>query len=264
MPWTGREPGPRYLCFCLNWKDWSAGNQGSKWHGETGCSDLLGGAGVLPESVSIRKFEFIDTIFLKSLPISFLKSVSLFHRPVRLEQLECVNALLEKYSWASKALFGGLGVFFFLFFFCKGRVCSVTELWIMCKGTTRNRSCLFVNVSIFLVLYFRPAMGNHKENKSKHWVCLEKEKMYHALGTGSPKQQGAVWDKVLLPGDCNHETEMLISWDTCEMMKKDISVSVLCQKHKKTVILEKLNTTMQILTAVNPAQVQVVTGWFKV
>lgn len=126
--------------------------------------------------------------------------------------------------------FGG----FLLPFFCEVGVFSVTELWIMYKGTTRSRSNLCVNVSIFLVLYFRPAMGNHKENKEKYWVCLEKEKMYHALGTGSPKQQGAVWDKVWLPGDCNYETEMLISWDTCEMMKKDISVSVLCQKHKIT------------------------------
>lgn len=262
MPWTEREPGPRCLCFCLNWKEWSVGNQGSTWPGETGCCDLLGGAGVLPEAVSIRKFEIIDNIFLKSLPISFLKSVSLFHRPVRLEQLGCVNALLEKYSWASKAFFGGLGVFFFLYF-CKGRVWVSDRVVDHMQGNNQKPE-LSVNFSIFLLLYFRPVMGNHKENKEKHKVCLEKEKMCHALGTGSPKQQGAVWDKVLLPGDCNHETEMLISWDTCEMMKKDISVSVLCQKHKKTVILEKLNTTIQILTAVNPAQVQVVTGWFKV
>lgn len=36
-------------------------------------------------------------------------------------------------------------------------------------------------------------------------------------------------------------------------------MSVLCQKHKTTVILEKLNT-IQIQTAVNPTQVQMVTG----
>lgn len=58
---------------------WQSGLQMTRG---TGCSDSLGGAGVLSEAGSVRKFEFIGNIFLNSLPTSFLHSVSFFHRPV--------------------------------------------------------------------------------------------------------------------------------------------------------------------------------------
>lgn len=98
-------------------------------------------------------------------------------------------------SWKSTVkpqnpFFGGLGVFFFLFF-CKGRVCSVAELWIICKGTTRNRSSLCVNVSIFLVLYFRPEMGNHGRTR-KSTKCVWKKRrctMLWAQGLQNNKGQ---------------------------------------------------------------------------
>lgn len=49
-------------------------------------------------ALCIRKFVFMDNISWKSLPNSCLKSLRLCHGPVRLGQLGCLNALLEKYS----------------------------------------------------------------------------------------------------------------------------------------------------------------------